>query len=135
MGIAIREIIHSETIAIDDLAGKTLAVDGYNILYQFLTTIRGPDGAPLTDSHGNVTSHLLGLFSRTTSLLAKGVKLVFVFDGTPPELKRKELERRRALKEEAAVYYESAKAEEDVAGMKKFAGRTSRLTPEMVEQA
>ncbi len=135
MGVAITELLPTQEIAIKDLAGKILAVDGYNILYQFLTTIRGPDGAPLSDSHGNVTSHLTGLFTRTTHLLGAGIKLIFVFDGQVPDLKRKELDRRRALKEQATVKYEEAKAEGDADEMKKYAARTARLTKEMVEQA
>lgn len=135
MGIAITELLPTEAIQLKDLAGKTLAVDGYNILYQFLTTIRGPDGAPLSDSHGNVTSHLTGLFTRTTHLLGLGIKLVFVFDGEVPALKRAEIERRRALKEQAAAKYEEAKADGDADEMRKQAARTARLTKEMVTQA
>jgi len=135
MGVAITELVPTTTISIDDLKGKTLAVDGYNTLYQFLTTIRGPDGSPLSDSNGNITSHLTGLFSRTTNLLAKGIKLIFVFDGKVPELKRAELDRRRALKEEASEKFEQAKEQQDVDAMKKYAGRTARLTRDMVAQA
>ena len=135
MGIAISEIIPTEEIKIDSLRGKTLAVDGYNVLYQFLTTIRGPDGTPLMDSHGNVTSHLTGLFSRTTNLLSKGIKLIFVFDGKVPQLKHSEIERRRAVKAEAHAKFEEAKQQEDIAEMKKYAGRTTVLTREMVAQA
>lgn len=135
MGVAITELLPVQEIALKDLAGKTLAVDGYNILYQFLTTIRGPDGSPLSDSHGNVTSHLTGLFTRTTHLLGLGIKLVFVFDGEVPALKRQELDRRRAIKEQAQSKYEEAKAEGDEAEMKKQAARTARLTKEMVGQA
>jgi flap endonuclease-1 len=135
MGVAISELIPVTEIKIDDLKGKTLAVDGYNVLYQFLTTIRGPDGSPLTDSHGNVTSHLTGLFSRTTNLLAKGIKLIFVFDGKVPDLKYQEIQRRKAAKADAAARFAEAKEAQDVAEMKKYAGRTSSLTREMVVQA
>ncbi len=135
MGIAIREIVPTTPVKIDDLAGKTLAVDGYNILYQFLTTIRGPDGSPLTNSKGDVTSHLTGLFTRTCNLLSRNIKLVFVFDGKVPVLKHRELEKRKATKQEASARFQEAKEREDVAEMKKFAGRTSKLTREMVAQA
>src|SRR3989344_7986126 len=116
MGVAITELLPTQEIRLKDLAGKTLAVDGYNILYQFLTTIRGPDGAPLSDSHGDVTSHLTGLFTRTTHLLGLGIRLVFVFDGDVPDMKRQELARRKALKEGAAMKYEEARAAGDAAG-------------------
>jgi flap endonuclease-1 len=135
MGVAITELVPTKEIQLDDLKGKTLAVDGYNVLYQFLTTIRGPDGTPLSDSHGNVTSHLTGLFSRCTNLMGKGIRLIFVFDGKVPDLKRQEIERRRALKTEAHTKYEEAKEAKDEEGMKKYAGRTAVLTREMVTQA
>jgi flap endonuclease-1 len=135
MGVAITELVPTKELRLDDLAGKTLAVDGYNQLYQFITTIRGPDGQPLVNRNGDVTSHLTGLFSRTTNLLSKGIKLIFVFDGKVPDLKRQEIERRRALKADAAAKFEEAKEAKDVDGMKKYAGRTSVLTKDMVAQA
>src|SRR5205085_8611095 len=92
-------IIASQTLTLDDLRGRSLAVDGNGELYQFLALIRLRDGTPLRDSKGRITSHLAGLFYRTTRLIADyGLDLVFVFDGTPPALKAAELERRRAVR-------------------------------------
>ncbi len=84
MGLKFKDIVKREEISTKDLNGKILAVDSMNLLYQFLTTIRGIDGSVLTDKHGNVTSHLIGLFNRTTSLMEQGLKLVSIFDGKPP---------------------------------------------------
>ena len=58
MGVQISEIIPRKEISLGDLKGKTVAIDAYNALYQFLTTIRQLDGTPLMDSSGNITSHL-----------------------------------------------------------------------------
>ena len=135
MGINLRELITKKEIGFNDLENKKLVVDSFNVMYQFLTTIRMKDGQPLKDSHGNVTSHLNGLFFRTTNLMQYNMKLAFVFDGKPPELKFKEIEKRSKLKEEAKLKYEKAKQEEDIDAMKKYAGRTSRLTKEMIEEA
>ncbi len=135
MGVAITELLVGKDISIEELRGKVLAVDAFNMLYQFLTTIRMRDGTPLKDSKGNVTSHLIGLFSRTTSLMAEGLKLCFVFDGAPPELKRRERERRAQTKAEALQKYKEAKEAEDVEQMHKYAGRTARLTRDMVDEA
>jgi hypothetical protein len=44
VGIVLTPIITKETIALDALRGKTLAVDGNAELYQFLALIRLPDG-------------------------------------------------------------------------------------------
>lgn len=135
MGVAITPILEKQTISIDELRGKVLAVDAYNILYQFLTTIRMADGTPLKDSNGRVTSHLVGLFSRTTNLMERGVKLIFIFDGQKPVLKQREIERRMTAKEDAASKYAAAVEAEDVHAMKKFSARTVVLTKEMVTEA
>ena len=135
MGVTLTPLINGKTTTIKELSGKTFVVDGFNTLYQFLTTIRGPDGAPLTDKDGNITSHLVGLFSRTTKLMQEGLKLVFVFDGAAPELKRAERERRAQKKQEAQHSYDEAKAAEDLDGMRKYAGRTARITPEIINEA
>ena len=135
MGVAISEILVKHQITIDDLRGKTVAVDAYNMLYQFLTTIRTPDGTPLKDSQGRVTSHLVGLFSRVTNLLEKGVKLIFIFDGEKPLLKQREVQRRHELKEQAAAAYTAAVEAQDVDAMRKYSARTVSLTSEMVREA
>ncbi|MBI4738141.1 flap endonuclease-1 [Candidatus Woesearchaeota archaeon] len=135
MGVNLKDIVVKKEISIADLRGKRLVVDSYNILYQFLATIRQMDGTPLTDSKGQVTSHLIGLLHRTTRLMQKGMRLAFVFDGEPPALKSKERQRRSQLKQEAQGKFEDAERAGDVEAMKKYAMRTSRLTPEMVREA
>lgn len=135
MGVAITNILKYKEISIEELSGKTFAVDAFNIIYQFLSTIRARDGELLTDSQGRVTSHLIGLFNRFSTLMEKGLKFVFVFDGTPPSLKRAEQESRHAVKEDAMNAYKKAKDEEDFEGMQKYAARTSILTEEMIEDA
>jgi len=135
VGVNLKDLIVKKEVSIPQLAGKKLVVDGNNILYQFLSTIRQMDGTPLMDSHGHVTSHLNGLFYRTTKLMQYGIKLVFVFDGKPPELKKAESERRASLKEEAKHLYDEAKKAGDVEDMKKYSMRTSKLTREMIDEA
>lgn len=135
MGINLRDIVIKKEVSIDELKGKRLAVDTFNMLYQFLATIRMRDGSLLMDSKGNVTSHLTGLFSRTTNLMQKGLKLAFVLDGEAPELKKRERQRRKDAKIKAQQAYDAAKEREDVEEMQKYAARTSVLTPDMVEEA
>ncbi|NOZ80347.1 MAG: flap endonuclease-1 [DPANN group archaeon] len=135
MGLAIKDLLEHHEVSYDQLKGKILCIDAYNLLYQFITTIRARDGTLLMDSQGQVTSHLIGLFSRLSNFLQKGLRMCFVFDGEVPELKSREIQRRKKVKAEAARQYEEAKKQEDVEGMRKYAGRTSRLTKEMVEEA
>lgn len=135
MGVALKELVNKKELELKDLKGRVLVFDAFNMLYQFLTTIRSADGNVLTDSQGRVTSHLIGLFSRVSRFLEAEIKPVFVFDGKVPELKKAERERRKELKVEAKAKYEIAVQEEDVESMKKYAARTSRLTDEMIEDA
>ncbi len=135
MGLNIREIIPRKEIEISDLKGKLVCVDAYNILYQFLSTIRQPDGTPLMDSKKRVTSHLSGIFYRNINLLAEGIKLVYVFDGKAPELKSKTYQNREAGRVIARGRYEEAKQQEDVAGMRRYGSQLIRLDEEMVEES
>jgi len=135
MGVNFKDIIIKHPVKLTELGGKTLVVDGNNMLYQFLSNIRARDGSLLTNHRGQVTSHLIGLFSRVANLMAKNIKLTFVFDGKAPELKHKELTKRREVKAHAEKKYKEALAAEDVGEMKKYAARTSRLTKEMIGQA
>ena len=135
MGLNFRDFVIKKEISISDLKDKILAVDSMNLLYQFLTTIRSADGSALTDTKGKVTSHLIGLFSRTTTLMEKGLKLVFVFDGKAPEIKRKTWEKRSEIKKEAFLKLKEAEEAGDKDEMRKFASRTSVLNKEMIEEA
>jgi flap endonuclease-1 len=135
LGVDLGDLVPRQKTTLDELSGKTFAVDAYNALYQFLAIIRGPTGAPLMDRQGRVTSHLSGLLYRTTNLAERGIRLVYVFDGIPPTLKETEIKRRRAVKVEAVVKYEAAIVKGEVAEAKRFAQATASLKDTMVEDA
>jgi len=134
VGVQITELLKKKDAELTSFNGSRLAVDSSLFIYQFLTTIRQRDGTPLKDSQGRITSHLAGVFSRTTRLMQCGLKLAYVFDGKPPALKRAEQERRSELKDKASLNYQAAAEQEDTRAMRKYASQTSRLTPEMVEE-
>ena len=136
MGVVLTPIITKDTISLADLNGQTLAVDGNGELYQFLALIRLRDGTPLKDSKGRTTSHLSGLFYRTTRLIADHkLRLVFVFDGPPPVRKQQEIEKRRAIKERYEQERDLALARGDIAEAYSKSTMTSRLTREMIGEA
>lgn len=135
MGTDIRGIIEKHPITFEMLRGKVIAIDAFNILYQFLASIRQEDGTPLMDFKGNPTGHLSGLFYRTARLIANNIKPVYVFDGVPPIFKQKEIVRRRELKKEAEFKWREALDYGRVEDAKKFAQATSRLSEEMVMES
>jgi len=135
MGLNIREIIPRREIDLSEISGKIVCVDAFNTLYQFLSTIRQPDGTPLKDSKERITSHLSGIFYRNISLLSEGVKLIYVFDGKAPELKKKTWKERQAFRDIAEEKYEEAKQNEDVVMMKKYSSQLVRINDEIIRES
>jgi len=135
LGVNLRDLVPKKQVALSDLSGRSIAIDAYNALYQFLAIIRQPDGTPLKDKTGRVTSHLSGLLYRTTNLAEMGMKVAYVFDGVPPALKEVEIRRRARVKEEAIVKYEKALQEGRMEEARTYAQATSRLKDYMAEDS
>ena len=135
MGVNLRDLVPKAVVKLEDLGGKIVAIDAYNALYQFLAIIRQPNGTPLKDSSGRVTSHLSGLLYRTSNLVEMGIKPIYVFDGTPPALKEVEIQRRVAVKQEAQVRYERAISEGKIQEARVYAQATSRLKDYMADDS
>lgn len=136
MGVNLSDLVTGRPVEISDLGGKTIAIDAYNSLYQFLSIIRDRfTGEPLKDSKGFVTSHLSGLFYRTAKLMESGLDLVYVFDGKPPEFKRETAEKRAEIKREAEERLKKARERGDVEAIRRYAQATSRLTDEMIRES
>ncbi len=118
---------------------QKIGIDAYNMIYSFLTTIRTDDvrfgGGYFTDSKGNVTSHLIGMFNRLIHLMEYHVKPAVVFDGEPPSFKKEEIESRIAQKQKYEEMKEAALAQGDLETAAKLASRTTRITEGMIEDA
>ena len=136
MGVNLAPILVKREIRLEDLRGKSLAVDANNVLHQFLALIRTGTTSPLMGPDGTVTSHLVGLLYRTTHLISKyHLNLVFVFDGKPPRLKTREIEKRRKLREKAILEWREALKKGNYARAFSKAVRTGVLTSEMIQDA
>ena len=134
MGVQLGNIVPKKQVELQEFAGKKIAVDAHNHLYQYLTIIRDKlTGEPLRDSEGRITSHLSGLFYRTANWIEIGIKPVFVFDGEPPKFKKITLEKREEAKEEAREKWREAleKGEKAIT----YAQATAILTKEMIEES
>ncbi len=135
MGVKLKDIVEPESISFKDLEGRVVSIDAFNTLYQFLSTIRQRDGRPLTDEHGNVTSHLSGILYRNSSMIEKDIKPIYIFDGKAPELKSETQAKRREIRDEAEQIYKEALKEGDTEKARKFAMRSSKLSPEIIESS
>jgi len=135
MGVDIGALFRQEKISINDLHDRVIAIDAYNVIHQFLSSIRGRDGTPLKNSKGEITSHISGLFYRTGNLVNARIRPVFVFDGKPHPLKMKTIQERKKRKEIAEKEYQEALEAGDMKKARMKAQQTSRVTDEIVKQS
>jgi 5'-3' exonuclease len=78
-----------KTMQLNELSGKTVVVDASIFMYRFIA-----DGALLEN-----------MYSMMSFFQMHGIVALFVFDGKPPEEKRKTLNKRRRLKHIAEMQY------------------------------
>jgi len=135
MGIDLKELFPKEQCAFEDFRDRVIVIDAYNVLHQFLSSIRQRDGTPLKDAQGRITSHLSGLLYRTANLVAAKIRPVYVFDGIPHPLKARTIQQRRERKEQAEREWKEALEKGDLEKAKSKAQQTSRVTSEIIEQS
>ena len=136
MGVLLTPILKRETTSFKALYAKSFAIDASIELHQFLALIRKPDGSLFTDSNGRVTSHLIGLLTRTSSLITQyRLRPFFVFDGTPNQLKRRTIEARRLVQQKSSKEYRQAIAARDYSKAWSKVVMTGRLTRDILSDA
>ncbi|MEM4326202.1 MAG: flap structure-specific endonuclease, partial [Candidatus Pacearchaeota archaeon] len=135
MGLNIKEIVPRRELDLSELKGKILCVDAYNMIYQFLTTIRQPDGTPLMDTKRRITSHLSGIFYRNANLILEGVRLIYVFDGEPPYLKSQTLKIRDEIRYTNKEKYALAQELGDTEKMRRYSANLIRLDEDMIKES
>ena len=116
---------------IENYNGKKVAIDISILLYQVVISIRNT-GTDLTNSKGKITSHILGLFNKTITLLKRNIIPIYVFDGSPPELKNNVLSNRK--KNRIKAYEKMLKANTEEERIKYFK-RCVNITNEQIKQS
>jgi flap endonuclease-1 len=135
MGVAIKDILDYDIIKLQSLNSKSIAIDTFNMLYQFLASIRQQNGEQLKDNSGNITSHLRGLFSRLCYFKKNNIKAVFIFDGKAPDLKEATRKLRSEKKEKAKRDLEKAKEGGNEYEIAKFSKAINYLDSKMIEDS
>ncbi len=129
-------ILKREQTSFKALYGKSFAIDASIELHQFLALIRKRDGTLFTDTEGKVTSHLIGLLTRTGRLITDyKIRPVFVFDGRPNPLKKRTIEARRRVQQKAQAEYVQAIAAKDYSRAWSKVVMTGRVTGEILADA
>ncbi len=136
MGVSLSGVVEGKKIELEHLAGRTIAIDAFNTMYQFLSIIRDRfTGEPLRDSRGRITSHLSGLLYRTIRLMEAGIRPVYVFDGEPPAFKAAVQAERAEMRAIAESKWKEALAKGETEKVRVYAQAAARLTDEMVTEA
>ncbi len=136
MGVLLTPILKREQTSFKALYGKSFAVDASIELHQFLALIRKPDGRLFTDPKGRVTSHLIGLLTRTSRLVTDyELHPIFVFDGRPNPLKKATIEARRKVQQKAQTEYAQAIAAKDYSQAWSKVVMTGRVTGDVLADA
>jgi len=119
-----------KTVDKASLKNKKIAIDISIIIYRIIISVRN-SGADFTNQKGEITSHILGLFNKTTELLQMGIIPVYIFDGKPPSIKIKTIEARKLIRKKALEKMELALTEDEKI---KYFKRSSQITKEQWDQ-
>lgn len=117
--------------SIGDYTGKYLVLDANMVIYQYVIAIRN-SGSDLTNSDGKITSHILGMISKTLMLMKNGIAPVFVFDGKAPKIKANVLKKRKESTKKNVEKLKCCTTDEDKL---KFFKRSFILTSEQIKEA
>ncbi len=82
---------------IENYKNKILVLDANMVIYQYVIAIRNT-GNDLLNDKGEITSHVLGVISKSLLLLKNNIIPVFVFDGKAPKIKLNTLNKRKECK-------------------------------------
>ena len=132
MGVKLKDLASPRKTSFENLSGNSIAIDGYNIIYQFLTTIRGPTGEPLMNSKGKITSHITGLFYRNINLLNNNIRPIYVLDGKPPQLKSTLIKKRKEIREKNQEKYQKAMEEGDQEQARRYAHSMIKINEDII---
>ncbi|XP_017616539.1 flap endonuclease 1-like isoform X2 [Gossypium arboreum] len=113
---------------LESYIGRKIAIDASMSIYQFLIVVGRRGTEMLTNEAGEVTSHLQGMFTRTIRLLEAGMEPIYVFDGHPPDLKKKVLVKRYSKRANATEDLHQAIETGNKDDIEKFSKRTVKVT-------
>lgn len=116
-----------------DFKGYTVSVDASLLISQTVYAIR-IQGYDMTNSAGEITSHLNGIFYKTLTFLENEMIPIYVFDGKACSLKSKTIEKRKAIKQKAKQFIEKC-TDTSTPEYKKNYQRAFQLTDQHIVEA
>ncbi|MGB1697001.1 MAG: hypothetical protein ACPHK8_01220 [Thermoplasmatota archaeon] len=135
MGVNLRDLFPQHPVPEDWYEGKRIAVDGHNVAFRYLTSIRGRDGDVLRNENGRAIGHLLGFTGLVRQLRERGAEPIVVWDGPVHPRKQATVDERIRKREETLARAEAAKAAGDFGAYHRLMRGTVHFKPEMIHDA
>lgn len=135
MGVNLRDLFPQHPVPDDWYDGKRIAVDGHNVAFRYLTSIRGRDGDVLRNENGRAIGHLLGFTGLVRQLRERGAEPIVVWDGPVHPKKQATVDERIRKREETQARADAAKAAGDFGLYHRLMRGTVHFNPEMIHDA
>lgn len=135
MGVNLRDLFPLRDVPDGWMEGRRIAVDGHNVAWRYLASIRGRDGDVLRNKNGRCTSHLIGLLGVVRQFREQGAEPIMVWDGPVHPRKQATVDARRAVREEAVRRADAALAAGDMKEYHRLMRGTVWLGPDMIDDA
>lgn len=132
LGVNLRDLFPQHPVPDGWYGGRTVAVDGHNVAFRYLTSIRGRDGDMLRSKDGRVIGHLLGFMGLVRQMRERGAEPILVWDGPTHPRKQATVDERIRKREETLARAEAAKAAGDQALYKRLMRGTVWINPAMI---
>lgn len=113
MGVNLRDLFESHPVPDGWYRHKRIAIDGHNVAFRYLTSIRGKDGAALQNPDGRTIAHLLGFTGLVRQMRMQGAEPIVVWDGPVHPRKQATVEDRIRKRGETLAKVDAARAAGD----------------------
>lgn len=126
-----------EVIDLKDMKGMTLAIDASGMIYSTILALKYVKG--MTDSDGNITSHINTIFFKVLLFKRMGIKQIWVFDSpNSSNLKKmhelqKRAERKKKAKTEKGQFTMTSEHANDVKKLLRYMGISYIQAPDGIE--
>ena len=132
VGVNLRDLFPQHPVPDNWYDGQRIAVDGHNVAFRYLTSIRARDGDVLRNADGRVTSHLYGFLGLVKQLRERGAEPIVVWDGPVHPRKQATVDDRIRKREEAVIRAQAALDAGDMTTYRRVVRATTYLDGEMI---
>lgn len=133
MGVNLRDLFQQHPVPEAWYHGRRIAIDGHNVAFRYLTTIRGRDGGVLRSPAGRATGHIIGFLGLVRQMRTAGAEPIVVWDGDVHPRKEATVRERIRRREEAMAKAAAARAAGDLHLHHRLMRGTAYLDGQMIE--